>query len=296
LLQALARAFRGYQMDSPVVSVLNMKGGVGKTIITLNLAHALASQHSKRVLLVDFDPQANATSGLLDYKDYEEHRKKKRVISDIFTDLEKLVGPVSDKNPKIIKLKDMLIRVRSYEGSGFIDLVPSELELSTILERSGGSSLEDRLKLILRDKKKKYDFVLIDCGPTYSVLTNNALKASDYVLIPVRPDPFSARGIPMLLSKIQAHNLAHTQDDTVTVLGILFTMVNENLQYVSSVKSEILREHSDVFRSEILRNEHYSRALFEHKSIFETPAQKKFKTNFTDFVDEFMERINQPRK
>ena len=187
----------------------------------------------------------------------------------------------------------MSINARSFPDGGTIELVPSELELSTVLERAGGQSLEDRLKLILRYKKEKYDFVLIDCGPTYSVLTNNALKASDYILIPVKPDPFSARGIPLLLSKIQVHNFAHVGDDQVKVLGIIFTMVDESLRYVASVKSEILREHKNVFQTEILHCEHYSRALFENKSIYETNAPGKFKTNFTEFVEEFLKRLDQ---
>lgn len=273
-----------------VISVLNMKGGVGKTTICLNLAHALATRQ-KKVLIIDFDPQANASGGLLTFDEYEKHRGSRKVISDIFTDLEKIVGPVSKKIPQLLTLDDMKMRARHFPPQGCIDLVPSELELSHVLERSGGSSLEDRLKLMLKGKKQQYDFVLIDCGPTYSVLTNNALKASDYVLIPVKPDPFSARGIPMLLSKIEAHNLAHEGDDTVQVLGIAFSMVEEGLVYQADVKSEILRQHKGVFQTEIRYTEHYSRGLMNRKAIYETTAQSQFTTNFTAFVDEFRQRV-----
>jgi len=252
-----------------VISILNMKGGVGKTTITLNLAYALANFHHKKILVVDFDPQANASGGLLTYDEYEKHRDTKQVISDIFSDLEKIVGPVSKKNNTLLTLDSMVTNARKFDGGGFIDLVPSELELSTILERSGGSSIEDRLKLILKDKKKKYDFVLIDCGPTYSVLTNNALKASDFILIPVKPDPFSARGIPLLLNKITAHNLAHSGDDLVNVLGIVFSMVDDSHVYVAGVKAEIYREHKNVFQTGIRHSEHFSRGLMENKSIYE---------------------------
>lgn len=272
-----------------VVSVLNMKGGVGKTTICLNLAHALANQKSK-VLIIDFDPQANASGGLLTFEEYEKHRETRKVISDIFTDLEKIVGPVTKRNTSLLTLDDMKLRAKTFVSGGYIDLVPSELELSHVLERSGGSSFEDRLKLVLKSKKNQYDYVLVDCGPTYSVLTNNALKASDSVLIPVKPDPFSARGIPLLLSKIEAHNLAHDGDDRVAVLGIVFNMVDDTVMYQAGVKSEIYREHKNVF-AEIRFAEHYSRALIERKSIFETNIQAKFTTNFSEFVAAFKSRV-----
>ncbi|MED3447565.1 ParA family protein [Bacillus thuringiensis] len=281
-------------MDTKVISILNMKGGVGKSTITMNLAHTLTSIHNKRVLVIDFDPQANASSGLLNFDDYEEHRKNKLVISDIFTDIRKIVGPVAGQSKEkkdLISLEDMVCRVKTYPTGAFLDLVPSELELSSVLERTGGSNIEDRLKIILREKKRKYDIILVDCSPTYSVLTNNALKASDFVLIPVKPDPFSARGIPMLLEKVSLHNNANSVEDRVEPLGIIFTMVDDNIRYVTSVKAEILREHRNVFRSEILFTEHYSKGLFDNKSILETNATQRFKKNFKDFTDEFLSKL-----
>ena len=92
-------------MSTRVISILNMKGGVGKTTVTLNLAYALTYFHQKKVLVVDFDPQANATSGLLTFETYENHRKTKKVISDIFTDLAKIVSPVSSNDSTSITLR-----------------------------------------------------------------------------------------------------------------------------------------------------------------------------------------------
>lgn len=272
-----------------------MKGGVGKTTITLNLAYALAHFHEKKVLVVDFDPQANASGGLLNYAEYERHRKEKKIISDIFSELELLVSPVKKNNEQAITLQEMAVPAREFT-KGKIDLVLSELELSNVLERAGGSSLEDRLKILLRNGKKKYDFVLVDCGPTYSVLTNNALKASDFVLVPVKPDPFSARGIPLLLKKIELHNRAHEDDDKVQILGIVFSMVREGVEYATTVKGEILREHKNVFQSEIRYTEHYSRGLLDQKTIFEVNSQDPFKKNFEGFAAEVLSRLERGTK
>lgn len=278
-------------MAAVVVSVLNMKGGVGKTTICLNLACSLAKHYQAKVLIIDFDPQANASSGLLTFEQYEAHREKKKVISAIFSDIEKIVGPVKRKEDKLLTLDQMKMRAKKYRPDGQIDLVPSELELSHVLERAGGASLEDRLKFVLKGKKNQYDFVLIDCGPTYSVLTNNALRASDYVLIPVKPDPFSARGIPLLLNRIEAHNRLNVGEDQVKVLGIVFNMVKEGLVHAAGVRAEIYKEHKNVFRTEISHTEHYPAGIIRRKPIFETTAQSAFTNNFAEFVAEFRKKL-----
>ncbi|MBN1071864.1 ParA family protein [Clostridium botulinum] len=278
-------------MACKVTSIINMKGGVGKTTITINLAYYLATKLNKRVLIIDFDPQANASSAYLEYEQYDKLLDDRKVISEIFTDIDRIVGPVTKRNPKLLTLSDLTINVREFDNGGRIDLVASELELSKVLERTGGGAIEERLDLLLSDKKESYDYILIDCSPTYSVLTNNSLRASNYVLIPVKPDPFSARGIPLLLRKINQHNSVN-KTKKVEVLGIVFNMINENLKYMDKVKAQIMTEHSNVFQNEILATESYSKGLLDNKMIFETNARKSFTDNFSKFCDEFIRKSN----
>lgn len=225
-----------------VVSILNMKGGVGKTTITINLAYYLAIYQHKKVLIIDFDPQANSSSAFMSYENYEKLLEDRKVISEIFTDIDRIIGPVSNKIPQLLTLSDLMVNVKQEPQGGKIDMVVSELELSKVLERSGGAAIEDRLSMMLEKKKNAYDYVLIDCSPTYSVLTNNALIASDYVLVPVKPDPFSARGIPMLLNKIDQHNRLH-KDKKVEVIGIVFNLIKEDLRYMDGVKASIMASY-----------------------------------------------------
>lgn len=273
-----------------VVSIINMKGGVGKTTLTINLAYYLACFENQKVLIIDFDPQSNSSSAYITYNRYEELLDERKVISEIFTDIDRIIGPVSSRNPKLLTLSDLSVNVRSTKDKGKIDIVVSELELSKVLERSGGAAIEERLAKILEEKKKAYDYVLIDCSPTYSVLTNNALMASDYILIPVKPDPFSARGIPMLLKKIEQHNRLHN-DKKVEVLGIVFNLIKDDLKYMDSVKAQIMATYPNVFQTEISVCEHYSKGLMENKTIYETSAQYWFKDEFTAFAKEFIEKI-----
>ncbi|KEZ87378.1 hypothetical protein IO99_06055 [Clostridium sulfidigenes] len=278
-------------MACKVTSIINMKGGVGKTTITINLAYYLASELNKRVLIIDFDPQANASSAYLEYEQYDKMLDDRKVISEIFTDIDRIVGPITKRNPKLLTLSDLTTNVRNFDGGGRIDLVASELELSKVLERTGGGAIEERLELLLANKKEAYDYILIDCSPTYSVLTNNSLRASNYVLIPVKPDPFSARGIPLLLGKIKQHNSVN-KNNNVEVLGIVFNMINDDLKYMDKVKAQIMREHSNVFQSEILATENYSKGLLNNKMIFETNARKSFTDNFSNFCNEFIRKSN----
>ena len=277
-------------MACTVTSIINMKGGVGKTTITTNLAYYLANFKGKKVLIIDFDPQSNSSSAFLTFEKYEKLLEERKVISEIFTDIDRIVGPVSKKNPKLLSLDDITTSVHSFSSGGTIDLIASELELSKVLERAGGSALEERLQLLLDAKKERYDFVLIDCSPTFSVLTTNALKASNNVLIPVKPDPFSARGIPMLLGKIDQHNSLNPSRK-VSILGIVFNMVRDNLRYMDTVKAQILTNHKNVFRTELLLTEHYSKGLLDNKMIFETNAQEQFKTNFIKFGEEYLKKV-----
>lgn len=273
-----------------VVSVLNMKGGVGKTTITINLAYYLAIYEFKKVLIIDFDPQANSSSAFMSYENYEKLLEDRKVISEIFTDIDNIIGPVSNKIPRLLTLSDLIVNTRQEQQGGKIDMVVSELELSKVLERSGGAAIEERLSMMLEKRKNAYDYVLIDCSPTYSVLTNNALIASDYVLVPVKPDPFSARGIPMLLNKIDQHNRLH-KDKKVEVMGIVFNLIKADLRYMDGVKASIMSSYPNVFQTEIRNCEYYSKGLIENKTIYETSAQSWFKDEFTSFAKEFLEKI-----
>lgn len=273
-----------------VISILNMKGGVGKTTITVNLAYYLAAFEKKNVLIIDFDPQANASSAFLDYEVYDKLMEQRKVISEIFTDINKIVSPVSDNEVPEITLSSLMTNVKKIEGAGRVDLIPSELELSNVLERASGPALDMRLGKLLENKKKAYDIVLIDCSPTFSVLTTNALMASDYVLIPVKPDPFSARGIPMLINRIKMHNKIYDTNE-VKVLGIVFNQIDEGLRYMDKVKVQIMKAYPNVFQSEIRACANYSSGLLNNQTIFETPAQGQFKEGFKKFGKEFMTKI-----
>jgi chromosome partitioning protein len=184
-----------------VVSLINMKGGVAKTTLAINLADCLVTRHNAKVLLIDVDPQFNATQCLMKPDKYVDHiRSDGDTILKIFDRSPRIVASTvnnsGNASPK--KLEDIaVVKIKKD-----FDLLPGNLELYR-LEMAPGEGRENRLKKYLNIIENKYDYVVIDTPPTPSVWMTSALIASDYYLIPVKADPISLTGIDLLKSIIE---------------------------------------------------------------------------------------------
>ena len=181
-----------------VVSFVNMKGGVGKTTLAVNIADFLTSRHAKKVLLIDVDPQFNATQCLINGDDYVEYIKNGgTTIKDVFNYKKSasvsVVGGTTEREPVPYS------NIVPYKTSRGFDLIPSQLDLFRF-EMAPGQGTENRLKNYLNHIKEtgEYDICIIDCPPTPSVWMTSALIASDFYLIPSKPDPISMTGLDLL--------------------------------------------------------------------------------------------------
>lgn len=246
-----------------VISVANQKGGVGKTTTTVNLSTLLAKK-GKKVLLIDTDPQGNATSGLGITKELELS------VYDILvgdTTFDETVQDTAVKNLKICPSN--------------ISLAGAEVELVSMMSR------EQRLKVKLDEVKDQYDYVLIDCPPSLGLVTLNAFTASDSVLIPVQCEYFALEGLGQLLNTV---NLVKKHlNKSLEIEGALLTMYDARTNLSNQVVKEVKKYFENkVYKTVIPRNVRLSEAPSYGMPISLYDARSKGAKAYDKLTKEFL--------
>ena len=247
-----------------IISVSNQKGGVGKTTTALSLSAALGVLE-KKVLLIDMDPQSNATSGL-----------------------------GVDSNEAILSSYDLIIgnakasNIVIQTSSPNLDLIPAKIDLVGLeIEIVNESSREYLLKNALEKIKEKYDFIIIDCPPSLGLITLNALTCSNSVIIPIQCEYFALEGLGKLLNTIKGVQKVHNPN--LSLEGILLTMFDSRLRLSNQVKQDVKKHFGNiVFNTIIPRNVSLGEAPSHGESILMYNATSKGSKSYLKFAQEIV--------
>ena len=249
-----------------IIAVANQKGGVGKTTTTVNLAASLGVLE-KKVLLIDADPQANATSGLgIDVESVEIGTYQ---ILEHAASAQEAIVTTESPNVDIIP--------------AHIDLVAIEIELVDKEDR------EYMLKKSIDTIKDDYDYVLIDCAPSLGLTTLNALTAADSVIIPIQCEYFALEGLGKLLNTIKSVQKIH--NEKLDIEGLLLTMFDSRLRLSNQVVEEVKKHFNDmVFDTIIQRNTRLGEAPSYGESIIAYDATSKGAVNYLELANEVLKK------
>lgn len=240
------------------ISFINMKGGVGKTTSVVEIGSLLAKEHKKKVLIIDLDPQTNATLSLIPLSKWEE-LKDDSTIADVLG-----MNRTSSSRDEEYDIKNAILS--NVGGIKNLDLIPSHLELTFLdLDLVSVPARESILQNQIEKAKLEYDFILIDCPPNLTIAPQNALIISNYIIVPVTPEIFPAIGLPLLVNRVNKWKKSF-KECKVEFLGVLFTKVDGRYN-MHAQQMDILRKGKIIpcFSTIIKQNADMGKAIAENK-------------------------------
>ena len=258
-------------MREKIISIINQKGGVGKTTTVINLAAGLSLQ-GKKVLVIDLDPQGNATTGL--------------GLSNL-ANSEKSIYSVLNGTKKIFDV----IEKTNFKN---LDLITSNVDLSGLEVETAGDNrrafiLKDQIMAYLNDSRGIYSHILIDCPPSLSLLTIMALVASDSLLVPLQTEFFALEGVSQLMKTID--RIKNNLNPELAIRGILLTMYDSRLRLSNQVVDEVKKHFGDiVFKTIIQRNIKLGEAPGFGKDIITYDVTSKGTKNYLSLADEIIKK------
>jgi cellulose biosynthesis protein BcsQ len=284
-----------------IISIINMKGGVGKTTTTVNLAACLAKDHGMRVLVVDLDTQINATLSLMPPLHFANLKKENRTLKQLINQVVQSASHSSIPIQNIIQHN-----ICNLNG---LDLLPGDIELyndfllATLVYSQASANqqnfektwnrFEDALvATMLQPLAQNYDFILLDFPPGDYLLTRSGIIASDFYLIPAKPEPLSVVGIGILEGHIK--KLKQSDRTNINLIGIVFSSLGHATNMAPKVKNRLADEFGEdkIFNTEIPRNVDVAKAVDEFQPVVLTEPNAAGAKAFTELAKEFLQKLS----
>jgi chromosome partitioning protein len=290
------------------IATINMKGGVGKTTLTVNLATCLAKYFQKRVLVVDLDTQISATLSLMSPQDFAKTRRDKMTISYL------VAKALKPSHRYKFTTSDTI--TRNLAGVPGLDLLSGDIDIydeflvseklhQEALEGSKADFLDvwngfegSLLRDILAPVQSEYDFIILDCAPGYNLLTRSGIMASDYYIMPARPEPLSLVGMQLLERRITSLREAHQLDENQLrsqLLGVVFVLSGNTMfnRYYDQVMQRVAQDFKTekVFQTKIPMDVNVARSIDSFQPVVidnpNTPGSKAF----IKLAQEFLQKV-----
>lgn len=267
-----------------VISLINLKGGVAKTTTTVALAETLAARFGKRVLVIDLDPQTNATVMLLGEKRWRKLNDKGWTLATLFKDA------LEEPQNKTFDLEKTLQRgVSDVKGAEKVDLLPSSLDLIDVQDKLASAPTGqfysvtpiDLLRLAVKAKLDDYDLVMVDCPPNLGIITLNGLRISEGYIIPTVPDVLSTYGIPQIIKRVS--NFSRELAEDITPLGIIITKFQVNSTTHLNVSKNLRDENNPPVFNTVIRQADQFAAAAEFQSGGRRTLKQKY--GYGDLAD-----------
>ena len=258
-------------MKVQIISIINQKGGVGKTTTAINLAAGLSSQ-GKRVLIIDLDPQGNATTGL----GLSNNDNSDRTIYSVLNGTRKVSEVITKTNIENL------------------DLITSNVDLSGLEVETAGDTrrafiLKEQITAYLNDSRGLYDYVIIDCPPSLSLLTIMALVASNSLVVPLQTEFFALEGLTQLMKTIE--RIKTNLNPELLIKGILLTMYDKRNKLSSQVEAEAREYFKDkVYQTVVPRNVRLSEAPSHGVPVLIYDKTSPGRKSYFNFTEEFLDK------
>ena len=276
------------------VSLINMKGGVGKTTLAFNLAWYSAWRKNLRVLAIDLDPQANLSQYFMGAEEYLAYlNADKGTVVEIF---EQFSAPKQKKGaPTALKPDDIVHHLHKWDDGSLLDLIPSRLELAWTLKNPTEKS--NLLPQFIAKISGNYDLILIDCAPTESILTTAAYRSSRYVVVPVKPEFLATIGLPLLARSLAEFKLMH-EHHALDMAGIIFNDIRRSNTPPEQKKSRLdVKKLAATFGWPVFdevahHSDSYPAGSRQGLPIFRTDYARDYvKGEFAEVADKFLTSV-----